>query len=55
MADLAGDQAVLVDPYDVEDIARGIDEAVGREVRFTPPTWDDTARLTHAVYEEAAS
>lgn len=55
MADLAGDQAVLIDPFDVDDIARGITEAIGREVRFTPPTWDDTARLTRAVYEEAAS
>jgi glycosyltransferase involved in cell wall biosynthesis len=55
MADLAGGHAVLIDPYDVDDIARGIHEAIGREVRFTPPTWDDTARLTRAVYEEAAS
>jgi glycosyltransferase involved in cell wall biosynthesis len=55
MADVAGDQAVLVDPLDVDDIARGITEAVGREVRFTPTSWDETAARTEAVYREAAA
>ena len=54
MAELAGDAAVLVDPLDVEDIARGIASAHA-PVEFVPPSWDETARLTRAVYEEAAA
>ncbi|HET8528160.1 MAG TPA: glycosyltransferase family 1 protein [Gaiellaceae bacterium] len=54
MAELAGGAAVLVDPLDVDDIARGIREAHG-PVEFAPPSWDDTARLTLEVYREAAA
>ena len=54
MAELAGDAAVLVDPLDVEDIVRGIGAAQA-PVGFVPPSWDETARLTRAVYEEAAA
>jgi glycosyltransferase involved in cell wall biosynthesis len=55
MAEIGGGAAVLVDPTDVDDIARGIREAVGRTVeRFAAPTWDETARLTDAVYREVA-
>jgi alpha-1,3-rhamnosyl/mannosyltransferase len=57
--EIAGGVAVLVDPLDVAAIAAGIDEAsraggtggVARAARFN---WDETARRTHAVYEEAA-
>lgn len=55
MEEVAGDAAVLVDPLDVDDIARGIVEAAGREVGFSPPTWDDAARLTVDVYREIAA
>jgi glycosyltransferase involved in cell wall biosynthesis len=57
--ELAGGAAVLVDPLDVAAIAAGIEEAsraagtggVARAARFS---WEETARRTHAVYEEAA-
>jgi glycosyltransferase involved in cell wall biosynthesis len=51
MAELAGGEAVLVDPTDVESIRAGI-------ARAQPPTprvvarWADVAALTQAVYEE---
>ena len=55
MAELAGGNAVLVDPTDVDDIARGIRAAVGRRVEgFVTPTWDETARLTAEVYREVS-
>jgi glycosyltransferase involved in cell wall biosynthesis len=61
-AELARDAAVLVDPYDVDAIAAGIDEArrlrdelraAGLE-RASRYTWEETARLTLDVYREAA-
>jgi glycosyltransferase involved in cell wall biosynthesis len=50
---------VLVDPLDVAEIAAAVDgtrrasgaRGVARAARFN---WDETARRTHAVYEEAA-
>jgi glycosyltransferase involved in cell wall biosynthesis len=54
MADLAGGEAVLVDPTDVAAIA----DAIGRAVAPTPrrvASWDDVAARTLAVYEEATA
>jgi glycosyltransferase involved in cell wall biosynthesis len=56
----AGGAAVLVDPYDVDDIARGISEALARsrELAAAGPahaaqrTWAATARATAAAYRE---
>ena len=51
MAEIAGDDAVYVDPYDVESIRDGI-------ARAFPPTprrvasWAEVARDTRSVYEE---
>jgi glycosyltransferase involved in cell wall biosynthesis len=61
-AEVAGDAAVLVDPLDVGAIAGGIETAIAsREAlrlrgidRARGFSWDDAARLTQAVYEEAA-
>ncbi len=61
MEEVAGGAAVLVDPLDVEAIAAGIEEAIGRRddlrarglQRVRAFSWDDAARLTLAVYEEA--
>jgi glycosyltransferase involved in cell wall biosynthesis len=52
--EVAGGAATLVDPLDVAAIAAGIEAAVpGRGVeRARRFTWDETARLTRAVYEE---
>jgi glycosyltransferase involved in cell wall biosynthesis len=57
--EVAGDAAVLVDPLDVAAIASGIEAAVVRGggagiARAASFTWDETARRTRAVYEEAA-
>lgn len=60
--EVAGGAAVLVDPFDVADIARGLDEAhaTSRELaaagraRAAAATWDRTAELTVAAYREAA-
>ena len=57
----AGGAAVLVDPFDVADIARGIREAMARRVelsaagpaRVAGRNWDDVAREHSAVYEWA--
>jgi hypothetical protein len=47
---------VLVDPLDVAAIAVGIEEAIARRVDgFRPPSWDDAAAQTLAVYREAAA
>jgi glycosyltransferase involved in cell wall biosynthesis len=54
MAEIADGRAELVDPLDVDDIARGIRTAM-RPATFVPPSWDETARQTLAVYEEAAA
>jgi glycosyltransferase involved in cell wall biosynthesis len=54
--EVAGGAATLVDPLDVASIAAGIEAAVpgaGIE-RARAFTWDETARLTRAVYEEVA-
>jgi glycosyltransferase involved in cell wall biosynthesis len=61
-AELARGAAVLVDPYDVDDVARGIEEARRRRdelraaglERARQYTWDETARRTLEVYREAA-
>ena len=61
-AELGRDAAVLVDPYDVDAIAAGINEARQRRdelraaglERARQFTWDETARLTLDVYREAA-
>jgi len=58
----AGGAAVLVDPYDVDAIARGIEEALARKdelrnlglERARALSWDEAARATVAVYEQAA-
>ena len=62
-AELAGDAAVLVDPYDAEGIASGIEDARRRRdelraaglERARQYTWDETARRTLDVYREAAA
>jgi glycosyltransferase involved in cell wall biosynthesis len=51
MEALAGDDAVYVDPYDVDSIRDGI----ARAFRPTPrrgPSWSEVAQATRAVYEE---
>ena len=53
MQELAGEDAVYVDPYDVESIRDGIGHAVARPPRRSR-SWDDVARETWAVYEELA-
>lgn len=65
MAELAGGAAVLVDPLDVDDIARGLTEAldpVGRDERAAAGrdraaamTWAATADATVAAYKEVAA
>ena len=60
--EIAGGAAVLVDPLDVADIARGIVEALARRdelraiglVRARAFDWDETARATAALYREVA-
>ena len=59
----AGGAAVLVDPRDVADIARGVAEALDRRdeladagrARAATQTWANTAALTVAAYREAAA
>jgi glycosyltransferase involved in cell wall biosynthesis len=55
--EIAGGTATLVDPLDVQSIADGIAAAApGRGIeRARRFTWDETARLTRAVYDEAAA
>lgn len=61
LPEVAGDAALLVDPYDVEAIADGIrrivhDEALRRELttrgleRVRRFSWEAAARRTHAIY-----
>ena len=58
----AGNAAVLVDPHDPEDIARGISEAITRRkelhakglARVQRRSWAATASLTAAAYRELA-
>lgn len=62
--EVAGGAAVLVDPVEVDDIARGLTEAldpVGRDrrvaagrARAAELTWDATAEATLAAYREVA-
>jgi len=60
--EVAGGAAVLVDPLDSAGIAAGIECAVREReslrgaglARAGQFTWDETARLTQAVYEEVA-
>jgi glycosyltransferase involved in cell wall biosynthesis len=51
MAELAGDDAVYVDPYDVVSIRDGIARAF-RPAPRRGPSWADVARATEAVYGE---
>jgi glycosyltransferase involved in cell wall biosynthesis len=54
--EVAGGHATLVDPLDVDSIAAGILAAEARGVEHARSfTWDETARRTAAVYEEAAA
>ncbi|MEX2628176.1 MAG: glycosyltransferase family 1 protein [Ilumatobacteraceae bacterium] len=65
MAELVGGAAVLVDPVDVDDIARGLTEALdpaGRDERaaagrdrVASMTWAATAEATVAAYREVAA
>lgn len=60
--EVAGAAGVLVDPYDVDDIARGILEATDRRAELAAParqraaelSWAATADATMAVYRELA-
>ena len=61
--EVAGGAAVLVDPFDVDAIAAGIDEAQRRadelaiagRARAAALTWDAAAERTLSVYREAVS
>jgi glycosyltransferase involved in cell wall biosynthesis len=61
--EVAGGAAVLVDPLDVDDIARGILEATDRRaelevsarLRARELSWGISAELTLAVYRELAA
>ena len=61
--EVAGGAAVLVDPLDTQSIADGIESAIARRdvlgalglVRARAFSWDESARLTCAVYGEAAA
>jgi len=60
--EVAGGAAVLIDPFDVEDIARGVAEAFERRNALAGPgrrrarelTWERAARATLDVYRELA-
>ena len=54
MAELAGPDAVYVDPADVESIRDGIARATASPAR-RGPGWAEVAARTWAVYEEAAA
>jgi len=54
MAELAGDDAVVVDPTDVAAIADAITRAIAPTPRRVA-RWDDVAAQTLAVYEEAVA
>ena len=64
MPEIAGDAAVLVDPYDVVAIADGLERILGDEdlrtslraaglARVTSFTWERSAGATMAVLHEA--
>jgi glycosyltransferase involved in cell wall biosynthesis len=58
--EVAGGAAILVDPFDVDDIARGVIEARDRRDELAGPaqaraaalSWDHSARATVGVYRE---
>lgn len=58
--EVAGGAAILVDPLDIESIARGVEEALDRRsqlielghARAAEMTWARTAQLTHDAYVE---
>jgi len=58
--EVAGGAAILVDPFEVDDIARGIDEALSRRDELSiwglrqaaRRHWSETARLTASAYRE---
>lgn len=65
LPEVAGDAALLVDPYQVDDIADAMlqlwrDDALHQRLADRGPlqarrfSWDETARQTLAVYEQAA-
>ncbi len=59
-AEVAGGAAVLVDPLDIDDIARGLTAALGDHdrlrraglARAAELTWEAAATATRAVYDE---
>jgi glycosyltransferase involved in cell wall biosynthesis len=61
--EVAGGAAVLVDPYSVESISTGIEDAIARAdelragglERARAYSWDESARLTLDAYREAAA
>ena len=53
MAEVAGDDAVYVDPYDVMSIREGIERAFAPAPRRVA-SWADVAEATRSVYEELA-
>lgn len=61
LSEVAGDAAVLVDPYDVASIAEGIKKAVSAPkaliakglIRIKDFSWEKTAKMTLDVYNEA--
>ena len=53
MAEFAGDDAVYVDPRDVDSIREGIARAFAPAPRRVA-SWDEVGRATRAVYEELA-
>ena len=61
--EVAGGAAILVDPFDVDDIARGIREALDRHEELAAPSrsraaemsWKRSALATLAVYRELCS
>jgi glycosyltransferase involved in cell wall biosynthesis len=63
LPEIAGEAAVLVDPLEVDDIARGIKEAIGRREEMVKKglkrvklfSWEKCARETLEVYKEAVS
>ena len=52
MEEIAGPDAVYVDPYDVASIRSGIEQATAPSPRRVA-RWDEVARATRSVYEEA--
>jgi glycosyltransferase involved in cell wall biosynthesis len=54
--EIAGGHATLVDPLDVDSLADAIGSATPGDAEYARSfTWDETARKTVAVYEEAAA